>query len=158
MFHPSTSALNPLRRSWLAGLSLSAALFLTGCQWPQSREALHGAWLRTVESVRKPFDRLNQPPELTTRVNTEPTGAYVEVNGQYVGRTPVLIHWAELLRQKPELAEAETIVFKAYAPGSGLYTHSRIYRTNPGEKDSAFPPRRVEFHLAQKPMDKSEEE
>lgn len=153
---------------WISFFMLLTSVTFSGCE-PRSSNGessrLRGAWdasksgaASAIKATSDSLAKLNQPEEPMTLVETEPSGAFVEINGSYMGDSPVKISWNKLFADKPHLADAETLVVKAYSKHEGHFTHAKTLDRNIKEGPMAFPPRRIFFDLAVMPMAKSEEE
>lgn len=88
-----------------------------------------------------------------TLIESEPPGVRIEVNGEYVGITPLRMElprayrygWVGLLRGGNAITWVDSMVVKAYPNNPGHYTQVKYIKAN------QYPPRQMHFDMRLKP-------
>lgn len=151
-------------RAAAASALLLAAALLAGCRPVGTDPAPKSPLARTAASLAGSLEaargKVGRPLQPVTQVSTRPSRAYIEVNGEYAGKSPCGIRWYEFIKDRPTLAAARVVTIKAYpVTGKGdQRTQVRVYDLANPEVRDAFPPRALHFDLGLLPMGKGEEE
>ncbi len=141
-------------------------LLSSGCQLGDFKQGMDnvaesskGGMARVMAGTQSVVDSLNKPRAAETKIDSNPQGAFIEVNGEYIGKAPLKINWLNMVKRYPEMEKAESLIFKAYAFAPNQYTQSVIFhKAQEEDAGKSYPPSRISFEMGLKPMDKSEEE
>lgn len=88
-----------------------------------------------------------------TLIQSEPAGARIEVNGEFIGSTPIQVvlprmyryGWVGLLRGGNAITWVDSMLIRAYATQPGQYTQLKYIKAN------QYPPREMHFDMRIQP-------
>ncbi len=120
-------------KSLFAAITLVFALVFTGCVARAIRSSAHGKVISTF---------ISNPP-----------GARIEIDGEYIGKTPITIEWPRSYQDGSRFNDEITI--KAFPSGPGQFQQKKFFESHGGTLPII--PAKIYFDMTSPDISKSEE-